>query len=338
LLDSPTIVGAESIGGVRKLIRTYDEMIYRILHGESSLDLSILDATHLLEEDAKLYQVCKGNPLEEVLLMACSTRLSFSNRLSEIKLRSDPFSYMMKANDFLQLITHRDIESEILASFVDPIYLKLIELSKTIQVRCLENLTKMFRIGYLFGKGTFSHEVITKHFRGTHISYPNISSLYAAIRNEEVDAILLPTYNSIIGEIFPKDVEFDRRGAVDHPIELSLYSNRPILRGDAIDVLFIETHIQRECQAYIEKHLRCATTVLVKSSVEGCFQCVQNTDKTVATLSSTNNSSVLLHTIDTNIVEHNITTFSFLTMKKAPKTPPYPVDISYFSCIDSHYC
>ena len=340
LLNSPTIADGDSIVEVRTLIRTYDTMIYRILQGEPTLDISLLDATCLLEEDAALYELCKGNPLEELLLMACSTRLSFSNRISELKLRSEPFLHMLKTTDLLKLITHRDIESEIMESFKDPIYLKLIELSKNIQVRCLEKFTKTFRIGYLFGKGTFSHESITKNFRGTHISYPDISSLYSSLRTGEVDAILLPTYNSIIGEIFPKDVEFDRKGTIDHPIELSLYSNRPIRRGDPVDILYVETHVQRECQSYIEKYMNCATIVLVKSSVEGCFQCVQHADggKTVATLSSTYNSSVMLHTIDTNIVEHNITTFSFLTTKKLPKTPPYQVEVSYFSCIDSHFC
>jgi hypothetical protein len=313
-------------------------MIHRILKGEPMFDISFVDSTYFLEEDAGLYEICKGNPLEEYLLMACSTRISLSNKVAELKLQSSPFDFLHTNNDFMKLITHRDIECEIIQSFTDPIYLKIIELSKIIQIRCLEKLTQTYRIGYLFGKGTFSHEAITKNFRGNHIPFANIHALRNALELGEVDAILLPTYNSIIGEIFRKNDEYCGKGSVDHPVELSLYSNTPITKSDTIDTLYVETHIQRECEQYIEKNLTCKNIVLVKSSVEGCIQCIQNTNKVVATISSRHNSSAFLHTIDTNLVDHNITTFSLFMMQKGFQTPPNQVEVSYFSCIDSHYC
>jgi hypothetical protein len=88
-----------------------------------------------------------------------------------------------------------------------------------------EKLTKHIKIGYLFGKGTFSEEAISKYFRGTHVSYPTFDLLKAALETKQVDFILIPTYNSLIGEILQTEAYWETYGTVDHRIELCLYSN-----------------------------------------------------------------------------------------------------------------
>ena len=337
LLNAMNTCVKTTIPSLRSTIRTFDEIISRILKGETVVDIQHIESMSVFEDDLRIYEICKDLPNSELLLMMISIRTSFSNRLSELKFEEKPFDFLYKNNDCKKLLTYRDIEKDILTTFNDPLYLQIIEISKAIQLRCLDQLTNTFRIGYLFGKGTFSHETVNANFRGIHIAYPDVSSLYIALYSQEVDAILLPTYNSIIGEIFSlTDDNIAKKGSIDHPIELSLYCNKPIQRKDLIDILYVEKHVQRECEQYILKNLRYKQCILVKSSVEGCIQCVQNTDKVVATISSKHNSSVLLNTIDTDLVDHNVTTFTLLTKKI--RTPPRLAESSDSAYIDSHYC
>ena len=128
-----------------------------------------------------------------------------------------------------------------------------------------------------------------------------------------MDLILVPTYNSHIGEILPIESYLPTHGTVDHKIELYLYSNRPCKQGEA-KRLYVEPHIRKECEKYIAKHFNGTDTtiVIVGSSVEGCIECMKDADIVSMTISSKHNNSNFLHVIDTNIVDHNITTFSLV--------------------------
>ena len=247
-----------------------------------------------------------------------SMRLALSEKVSEIKLNENPYEYLNKHNDFLKLITKREVEKEILRLFEDPIYLKIMEISKNIQVKYLEKATNDLKIGYLFGKGTFSHEVITNNLRGIHVPYPNFVSLKAALLSRDIDYMIIPTYNSIIGEILTIDTIHKVRGVIDHKIELSLYSNKLITtKKKEVDVLYVEQHIMREASKYIEKNLIIKDKVIVKNSVEGCIMCIKDTsilNKVSMTISSKNNDSSFLHKLDDNLVDHNITTFSLISL------------------------
>ena len=88
---------------------------------------------------------------------------------------------MNRGNDFLKLVTDRTIEKENLCLFNHQVYLKIMEISKNIQVEYLEKFTKDIKIGYLFGRGTFSHEAISANFRGIHLSYQSYAALNAAL-------------------------------------------------------------------------------------------------------------------------------------------------------------
>jgi 3-deoxy-7-phosphoheptulonate synthase len=302
---------------IRLIIRSYDETISSILKGNILFmnKLVLLNKPIVIENDKEIADICRSKPNEEILLMMVNMRLALSEKVSEIKLNENPFEYLNKHNDFLRLITKREVEKEILRLFEDPIYLKIMEISKNIQVMYLEKATNDIKIGYLFGKGTFSHEVITNNLRGTHISYPNFIALKAALLSKDIDYMIIPTYNSIIGEILNIDTIHKVRGVIDHKIELSLYSNKLITtKKKEIDVLYVEQHILKEASKYIEKNLIIKDKVIVKNSVEGCIMCIKDINKVSMTISSKNNDSSFLHKLDDNLVDHNITTFSLISL------------------------
>jgi chorismate mutase len=267
-----------------------------------------ITSKYTIDEDKEIAEICKDKKNEESLLMMISMRLGLSENIAEMKFKDNPFDYLNIRNDFLKLITKREIEKEILELYKDPIYLKIIEISKNIQVKFLEKYVKDIKIGYLFGKGTFSHEVITQNLRGIHIPYENIDKLRIALIMKDIDFIIIPTYNSLIGEIYSVDLNRKVVGSIDHKIELCLYSNCE--NRIEYDTLYIEPHILKECQKYVDK-LKVKQIEIVKSSVEGCIRLINNSSKCL-TISSKNNESNFLNTLDSNIVDHNITTFSLI--------------------------
>ena len=178
------------------------------------------------------------------------------------------------------------------------------ELSKNLQVDYLEKKTESIKIGYLYGRGTFSAEVINS-FRGIHIYYDTQDELKLALDNKEINYIIIPTYNSIIGEILKPESYWELCGSIDHTIDLSLFQNR---LGEP-EIIYLEEHVEKECTQYLRKHYPCTTIITVKSSLQGCIDCIKS--ETIAiTISSKNNHSNFLYKIADNIAEHNITTFT----------------------------
>ena len=315
LLNTTIVASGTCLSELRKYIRDYDKLIFSMLNScapEKLYNIST-ETRHIFEKDKEVAEACRSRPFEEELMMMISMRLALSERVAEIKLANAPFQYMNRGNDFLKLVTDRTIEKENLCLFNHQVYLKIMEISKNIQVEYLEKFTKDIKIGYLFGRGTFSHEAISANFRGIHLSYQSYAALNAALAAKEVDFILVPTYNSHIGEILPIESYLPTHGTVDHKIELYLYSNRPCKQGEA-KRLYVEPHIRKECEKYIAKHFNGTDTtiVIVGSSVEGCIECMKDADIVSMTISSKHNNSNFLHVIDTNIVDHNITTFSLV--------------------------
>jgi 3-deoxy-7-phosphoheptulonate synthase len=325
MINEMKVCEANTIGEVRKLIREYDQIIHILLQEDKliayKLINSIVITKYMMHEDKETADMCKGKLNEEELIMMTGLRFGLSERVAEIKVKSNPFDYLNIYNDFLRLITKRDVEKENLKLFQNPFYLKIMEVSKNIQVRYLEKFIDDIKIGYLFGKGTFSHEVITENLRGLHIAFKNYGELKAGLENKSIDFIIVPTYNSIIGEIFELESYWQVHGSIDHKVELCLYGNVKDIKGvccDKIDVLYLEPHIQKECENYINKKLKDKVSMIevVKNSVEGCLKCISDKDMDLIslTISSKNNNSNFLNMIDDNIVEHNITTFSLVSL------------------------
>jgi len=321
MMNNMKVCVADTIGEVRKLIREYDQIIHGLLDENKfvayKLNNSIVLTKYMMQEDKETAQMCQGKLNEEELIMMTGLRFALSERVAEIKIKSNPFDYLNIYNDFLRLITKRDVEKENLKLFQNPFYLKIMEVSKNIQVRYLEKFIADIKIGYLFGKGTFSHEVITENLRGQHIAYKNYDQLKSGLESKEIDYMIVPTYNSIIGEIIELENYWQVQGSIDHKVELCLYGNVKDIKGKKIDILYLEPHIEKECENYIKKKLKDITMIeTVKNSVEGCLKCISNKDKDIVslTISSKNNNSNFLHLIDDKIVEHNITTFSLVSL------------------------
>jgi len=312
-LNNPVLLNANTLGEIRKMIRDYDEYIHALLYNkEINKDINNVVLTkYILQDDKIVYDMCKSKNNEEKLLMITSLRLGLSERVAEIKFNNNPFDYLNIKNDFLKLITKREVEKENLKLFQDSYYLKLMEVSKNIQVKYLDKYTKNIKIGYLFGKGTFSHEVISNNFRGKHIAYPCFDDLKKAVENREIDYMIIPVYNSIIGEIIEVESYWQVYGSVDHKIELCLYSNK---KEGKPEILYLEPHIYKESENYINKNLNGISIEKVNNSVEGCLRCIKDENKKSLTISSKNNNSNFLNLVDENIVEHNITTFSLVSL------------------------
>lgn len=297
---------------IRQKIHEFDVIIYNILlnsfHFSERLCEGFVGSDYIFHEDKEVASLCKGMPREELLLIYISLRLACCEGVAKIKFDTDPFKFLNKRNDFLKEITDRVVEKNIVRDFKDPIYLKIMELSKNIQVKYLEKYTANVKIGYLFGKGTFSHEAVTENFRGIYIPFGSYKELVQGIRDKKVDFILVPTYNSIIGEIFMPE-EARKLGSIDHKIELNVYSN---IEGvcDYYDVLFLEKHIGKEAQEYITNSVKAKRIEYVGSSLIGCKKLVLCSEDASVTIASAKNECNLYYTIDRDIVKHNVTTFT----------------------------
>jgi 3-deoxy-7-phosphoheptulonate synthase len=304
LLNSMNVVKISSLSEVRKLIREYDQQISSLINGNpiTAIKRDIVLTNHMFELDKLVEQLCRN---QETLSMLVSLRFALSEKVAEIKYKNAPFSYLNRSEDFLKLVTDREIEKTNLKLFNHPLYLKVMEQSKIIQVSYLEAFTKTVKIGYLYGKGTFSSEVV-KNFRGIHIDYPSLEALKKAFDSREVDYIVMPTYNSLIGEIFQPESYWEPLGSIDHKIDLCLYSNN---KNPCPKTLYLETHVEKESRLYIDTHYPDLRITQVKSSLEGCLKCIQDPEDAL-TISSKNNKSNFLYTLKEDIVEHNITTFS----------------------------
>lgn len=315
LLNENNIVPGNSLGENRKIIRDYDKIIYAILNSQPAINLKNVTVLtkYLYERDKDIAEFCRGRYQEENLMLMVSMRFAISERIADIKFSLNPFDYLYKAKDFMKLVTDREIELENLNLFNDPVYLRIMDLSKSIQVEYLEKYTSEVRIGYLFGRGTFSHEALTQNFRGIHKSYESANELRQALENGLIDYMLLPTYNSLIGGIIPIESYWTKHGSIDHKINLNLYSNAN-LKPESAEILYLEAHVQMEAEHYIKKHFTKEITIVpVRTSKDGCVECIKQ-NKAAMTISSVQNNSNFLYTIDTNIVDHNVTTFTLISI------------------------
>lgn len=345
LLNNSSYTRLDTVEQVRDLLRKYDFCIYDVIKKSSSswegitIPIDILESKFHIESDEDILKTCKGLKNEELLLMLMSMRTSFACRLAELKFLEKPCAFLQ--SDPMNLITDRELERDIVRLFPDPLFLRMIEISKQIQIGCLEQITGRFRLGYLFGVGTFSHEAVLK-FSCIHVSYPDYAALNAALTAGEIDAMLVPTYNSLIGEVLPVDSVFKKCGAMDHTIRLCLFSNVPGTNSSVCKRLYVESHILKECKKYIDQCVKYSELVIVENSKAGCLACIRD-DLPAFTISSCANKSNFLKTLDENIVSHNITTFSFVIAlpKEKPikeKTPQHQASLTLEQCIDAHCC
>jgi len=259
--------------------------------------------------DGELLSLLLHAPPELYLL--CAERQTFSERVAQLKWQQDTFKCLLNTTDIASFITNIEREQEIFSQYPHPFFRKLIIISKHVQLALIDKLRARTRIGYLFGPGTFSHEAVSK-FAGTHIAYKSVEELYTARETGEVDYILLPTTNSLIGEILPlpPSSRFHTVGAIQHKIDLALFGNRPSFAAtDQLFTMYLEPHVAREAESFL-KTISWFGTESVTSTSEGVARAMVSLtpDLTIAS----RNFSTPLYRLKENIVPYNFTTFSLL--------------------------
>jgi hypothetical protein len=232
-------------------------------------------------------------------------------------------------SDSVSLITDRVLEREIVAVFPDEIFVKIIEISKNVQMACLKKLRDEYRVGHF---DPFSLEI---SLSGTHVRFPSYDTAIFALKNGLVDAVLVPTYNSVLGDLLPIDCRLVTNGSVDNTLQLCLFSNI-FLSAEGFkkcDKLYIEQNIYNICKRYIQSNIRASHIVFLEKSDAGLTECLKR-DGVCFTIASAKNKSPFLYTIDE--IPGSITTFSFVQdPTQMQLNPAFP---SLANCIDAHYC
>lgn len=236
-------------------------------------------------------------------LLQYGIRCAISDAIAEAKYAENPFKFLLKQNDVLTQLQDIEREKELLSLEQ---HISVMDVSKCLQTVNICKTMSTTKIGYLYGKGTFSYEAINESLEGTHEAYPSYESLSVALGNGTVDYMFVPIYNNIIGPIFTP--EGTTIGTVHKRIELSIFSNRPTLAG--IDVLYVEPHVEKEAKRYIERYLKAMGVRLVISTRDGLIK-TMSSDVPAATIASTY-SDTILYKLAIDIVPHNFTTFALV--------------------------
>jgi 3-deoxy-7-phosphoheptulonate synthase len=275
------------------------------------------DLNIIVNYDNDIFNIVKNNVR---LMCLIYKRLSLSELIANIKFNDNPIIFLNKINDFYKLITDREIEKSIL-SRIDKLktndseielFIKIMELSKRIQVQYLEEYVKCKKIGYLGSSATFSYEVITKNFYGNHIGNDNLDEMYSRLDKNEIDYGLIPTYNSLIGVLYNIDLlKYNVLGSIDHKIILSIYSNNSSINYNNVKTVYIQEMVYKEVIGFLSNKIKKDVTIeICKTTEDSCIKCIF--DKTSITIASTNNKCNFLNLIEDNIVDHNITTFTLI--------------------------
>jgi chorismate mutase len=322
-----------NINDIRKYLILFENTILKIINNE---DIEDNDYIHLLNNidspkivinyDNELFEICKLINMNPLLLLLLHKRLGTSELIANIKYDMNTFNFLIKNNDNYKLVTDRDVEKSILYRVSQPnvvnspinkypntknteLFIRIMELSKQIQVKYLDEYIKTKKIGYMGTKATFSYEVINKNFNGIHVSVNNLNNLYNNLDKNLIDYAIIPTYNSLIGIVFEIDSKYTILGSIDHKIELSLYANNKDINMSSV-TLYIQEIVLKEAKEYINKKLKNVNIVITDTTEEGCIKCIQ--DKNSITIASKYNNCNFLYLLEDNIIDHNITTFSLI--------------------------
>jgi len=307
LNSNKNIVDLYTIDEVRNYLNKYETIIDNLYENKEVEDDMLLENNMvnniLINYDDELYDIVKDNIK---LMCYIHKRLSSSEVIGYIKYMKEPFKFLNKANDFYKLITDREREYNILTKVRQyNIFIKMIELSKRIQTRYLEEYVKTKTIGYLGNKGSFSSEVIN-NFYGTHIGCNSIKDIFVRLSSKEIEYGLLPTYNSLIGKLYDIPDKFYCIGCADHTIRLGLFGNK-CKKGKKI---YLQEMVYKEAIEYIEKKLGNIEVEICDNTEEAFLKCVKN--ENTMTIASVNNKCNLIDLIEMDIIDHNITTFSLI--------------------------
>jgi chorismate mutase len=310
---------------VRTYLQLFENNIIKVLNGDDNNYMLLSDIVKspniIINYDNELFTITKQINNQHALLMCLlHKRLGLSELIANIKYNIGAYNFLLKNNDLYKLVTDRDVEKTILGRVNSDfninygknteLFIKLMELSKRIQVRYLEEFIPNQRIGYMGTKATFSYEVIHQNFNGEHIGCLNVEDIYTKLDTNIINFGLIPTYNSLIGPIFTIPTKYKILGTIDHKIILSLFSNNSSNTILTVKTLYIQEVVYKEVIEYVNKYFINKNIIFVTTTEEGCLRCIQ--DNTSMTIASTNNKCNFLHLVEDNIIDHNITTFSLI--------------------------
>jgi 3-deoxy-7-phosphoheptulonate synthase len=319
LNNRDSVLKLDNLNEVREYLIKFEESILGHTNNNYLLTTNIKQPNIIINYDDDIFNIVKDNVRVMCLIYK---RLSLSELIADIKFNQSPFIFLNKINDFYKLVTDREIEKNILTRIrllklneydVD-LFIKIMELSKRIQVKYLEQYIKNKTIGYLGNIGTFSYETVNKNFYGIHKGYDTIKDIYDNLDNKNVEYGLIPTYNSIIGVVYNIKDKYNIIGNIDHKIILSVYSNNRTVNLNNVKTLYVHEIVYKESLKYINQKINNRINIVYcKTSEEGCLKCIQ--DNTSITIASSNNNCNFLHLLEDNIIDHNITTFSLIKLQ-----------------------
>jgi len=314
---------------VRTYLQLFENNIIKVLNGDDNNYMLISDIIRspniIINYDNELFTITKQiNNQHSLLMCLLHKRLGLSELIANIKYTMCSFNFLLKNNDYYKLVTDRDVEKTILGRVNSDfninygknteLFIKLMELSKRIQVKYLEEFIPNEKIGYMGTKATFSYEVIHKNFNGEHIGCSNLEDIYTKLDTNIINFGLIPTYNSLVGPIFTIPSKYKILGTIDHKIILSLFSNNSSINFSSVKTVYIQEIVYKEVIDYVNKYFieKNINIIFVTTTEEGCLRCIQ--DNTSMTIASTNNKCNFLHLVEDNIIDHNITTFSLIKL------------------------
>jgi 3-deoxy-7-phosphoheptulonate synthase len=319
----------DNLHDIRSYLNLFENNIIQSITGDDiekhELLLDNIESPNIIiNYDDELFDIIKSVRIDPILLCLLHKRLSTSELIASIKYDMNIYNFLLKNNDYYKLVTDRTVEKNILnrvqlgnsspinspilnTSKNTDLFIKIMELSKRIQVKYLEKYISMKKIGYIGTNASFSYEVIDKNFNGIHVGYKNMNELYKNLDDNIIDYAIIPTYNSLVGIVFDIPTRYNILGSIDHKIELSLYRNNKL--GE-IKRLYIQEIVLKESIQYIQNKFNNIEIILCETTEDSCIKCIQDSES--ITISSKYNKCNFFKLLDDNIVDHNITTFSLI--------------------------
>lgn len=305
-----------NIDEVRNFLDNFDEPLMSLNANENIEDSlylygNVVTPEIVINYDDELFEIVNNN---SKLMCYMHKRLGISELIARIKFELNSYDFMLKDNDFYKLITDRNREQLILNKVGDAssLYIKMMELSKRIQVKYLEKYLETLRIGYMGNKGSFSSEVVRK-FYGKYIGCSNSNEVMNKLLNNEIEYGLVPIYNSLIGTLYSIGSEYKVLGTIDYKINLALFANDNKTNFSNVHTLYVQEIVYKEVWEYIKCKFNHINIVICKTTEEGCLKCIKNENIYSMTIASINNECNYLYMVENNIIEHNITTFGLIS-------------------------
>jgi 3-deoxy-7-phosphoheptulonate synthase len=305
-LDNMEIIEINDIDNARKLIEYYDNYM---LSNLQNINYKIVNSNVITNVDDDIMMLNMSNNINSNIVI----RLAISEIVADLKLKNNPELFLRKSSNILEEITKISLEESIIKKFLDNnvnninIIHNILDISKKIQVISITKQLSKIKIGYLFGKGSFSYEAVSL-LRGIHSDYKNIDELYLALDNNEIDFAIVPVYNIKIGTIYVIPDKYKEVLKYSIPINLSIYTNK---LADNYDTLYIEPHIEKEINVNILNNFSYNKKIITISTREGFLQ-VLNNNKPCLTVASSNLDNPLITKISNINDESNRTYFAII--------------------------